>query len=93
MENTGEDFFGYNDMLIPKGGKFYVVGQLDANAATETGKKVFKQDYKTTAKLTLNTLQKAYSTIPDLRTPELELGFAVDLTWESGHVYEISFEE
>ena len=29
-------------------------------------------------------LGKAYNTIPDLRTPQLELGLSVDLTWQSG---------
>ena len=54
--------------------------------------KVFKQDFTTIAKLNLKDLKKAYNTIPDLRTPQLEIGFAVDLTWQDGHVYEIDFE-
>lgn len=29
-------------------------------------------------------LGKAYNTVPDLRTPQLELGLSVDLRWESG---------
>jgi hypothetical protein len=29
-------------------------------------------------------LAKAYNTIPDLRTPQLELGLSVDMTWQSG---------
>ena len=90
--NTGVDFYGVGDQLIPKNGKFYVVGKLTASAATETGGHVFKQDYTTTAKLTLKDLTTAYNTIPDLRTPQLELGFSVNLSWKTGHTYEIDFE-
>lgn len=89
---TGVDFYGAGGQLIPKNGKFYVVAKLEAAAATETDGHVFKQDYTTTAKLTLKDLKSAYNTIPDLRTPQLELGFSVDLTWQSGHTYEINFE-
>ena len=53
------------------------------------GHMIFKQDYKTTAKLRLKNLKNAYNTIPDLRTPQLEIGFAVDLTWQAGHTYEL----
>ena len=88
---TGKDFYGAANQLIPKGGKFYVVAKLEASEATETGNHVFKQDFVTTAKLTLKDLKSAYNTIPDLRTPKLELGFSVDLTWQDGHEYEFEF--
>ena len=92
MVNTsGVDFYGAGGQLIPKDGKFYVVAQLEAASATETSGHVFKQDFTTTAKLTLKDLKSAYNTIPDLRTPQLELGFSVDLTWQSGHTYEVEF--
>ncbi len=88
--NTGKDFIGANNQLIPKDGKFYLVGKMIASKASETGKKVFKQDYTTTANLTIQNLKNAYNEIPDLRTPQLELGMSVDLTWETGHAYEIN---
>lgn len=91
MVNNAVDFYGYNNQLIPHGGKFYVVAELDATKATETGGHVFKQDFLTTANLTLKDLKNAYNTIPDLRTPQLELGFSVDLTWQDGHTYDIEF--
>jgi hypothetical protein len=91
--NTGVDFYGAGDQLIPKDGKFYVVGKLTASEAGETGNHVFKQDFVTKAKLTLTDLKKAYNTIPDLRTPQMELGFSVNLEWQSGHVYTIDFTE
>ncbi len=98
MKNTGEDFYGYNNQLVPKNGKFYVVAELKHdNAGTGSIQakmegKVFKQDFTTIARLNLKDLKKAYNTIPDLRTPQLEIGFAVDLTWQAGHEYIIDFE-
>ena len=92
MVNNGVDFYGQGNQLIPHGGKFYVVAQLTAGDATQTGGHVFKQDYKTIANLTLNSLRNAYNTIPDLRTPQLELGFSVDLTWKSGHTYDVNID-
>ncbi len=89
--NTGKDFYGVGNQLIPNGGKFYVVAQLDPSTqlSSATEKKVFKQDYTTTATLTLKNLKNAYNTIPDLRTPELELGFSVNLEWRTGDTYDV----
>lgn len=92
MINDKADFYGAGNQLIPKDSKFYVVAKLTASAATETDGHVFKQDYTTTAKLTLQNLRNAYNTIPDLRTPQLELGFSVDLTWQNGHEYVLNFD-
>lgn len=83
-----KDFYGVNG-IVPVGGKFYLVGQLSAAAATETGKKVFKQDYTTTVRVAIKDLKSAYVTIPDLKAPELEIGLSVDLHWESGHTYDL----
>ena len=96
QNNSGVDFRGANG-VIPAGGKFYLVGKLLSDKAnvqesSETfnpGKRVFYPDYTTTARLTITSLEKAYNTIPDLRTPALELGLSVDLTWENGKVYDI----
>ena len=92
LQNTIRDFYGFDNQLIPKDGKFYVVAELDPAVALATGGQVFKQDYTTTANLTLLNLRNAYSTLPDLRTPQLELGFSVDLSWQSGHTYNVNFE-
>lgn len=101
--NTGADFYGKNGQLIPAGGKFYLTAPLTAASATATGQKVFKQDYYTQADLTIqqgtiatpatpNTvgLGAATNTIPDLRTPTLELGMSVDLHWQPGHTFSIN---
>ena len=52
-------------------------------------KRVFIQDYTTTANFTIKDLKKAYVTIPDLRVASLELGLSVDLTWRSGITYDV----
>lgn len=77
--------------------------KTDPNTSNLT--QVFKQDYVTTAifKINANTtvsttepgvypkgLGAAYNVIPDLRTPKLELGLSVDLTWQNGLQFEIS---
>lgn len=111
--DTGKDFMG-KDGLIPAGGKFYLAGKLDPsvtstiNANTDNIKSVFKQDYLTTANLTIafgtpsdsdgdgNTdtatggFAEATNGIPDLRTPQSEVCFSVNLQWKSGIVFDIN---
>ena len=48
---------------------------------------MFKQDYTTVVKVAIKDLKNAYSTIPNLKAPELELGLSVDLEWRNGHEY------
>lgn len=55
-------------------------------------KRVFMQDYKTTANITINSLQNAYVTIPDMRSIKLELGVSVDLKWETGYNFNVEIE-
>ena len=110
--NKGGDFEGA-DGVVPAGCKFYLVGKLspktegtydDTNIATgvtNTGNRVFKQDYKTIANFSIaqgnsgvansKGLGAAYNTIPDLRTPQLELGLSVDLSWETGIQFDVEF--
>ena len=92
VNNSGRDFYGYKGEIIPNEGKFYLVGTLTASAATETESKVFKQDYHTIAKFTINNLENAYNTLPDLRTAGLQLGLSVDLDWEEGHIFNVDIE-
>lgn len=90
--NNGKDFFGHGNKIIPAGSKFYLVATLQPDN-TESINQVFKQDYITTAKLTIgaNSLKKAYNVIPDLRSPKLELGLSVDLEWKTGITFEQEF--
>lgn len=109
LENGDEEFYGV-DGKIGKNQKFYLVAELNPNAATGISgsiqwpdadksnfpakdiNRVFIQDYTTTAKFTINSLQNAYVTIPDLRASNLQLGLSVDLTWQSGLTFEVPIE-
>lgn len=86
--NTNVDFYGKNGM-VPKGGKFYLVGKLDKNATSEVTNvknvdRIFVQDHTTVANFTIKDLRNAYNNIPDLRSTSVSVGLAVNLTWEKG---------
>ena len=103
--NSNSDFYGV-DGIILKGQKFYLVAKLGVNSGTgpitwpnetyrypkSSTQRVFMQDYTTTAKLNIKSLKNAYSTIPDLRSVELQLGLSVDLTWQSGLTFDVPIE-
>ncbi len=95
--NTGQDFYG-SDGLIPKGSKFYLVGELKPSGNAAEGVKqptgstidrVFLQDHVTTANFTIGDLKKAYNCIPDLRSSGINVGLAVDLTWKDGITFDV----
>lgn len=80
--NSGMDFYG-NDGIILKNAKFYLVGKLDPTGKTESDR-VFVQDHITKANFNIKNLKGAYNCIPDLRTSGINVGLAVDLTWQNG---------
>lgn len=88
INNSNEAFQGV-DGIVPVGGKFYLVGTITSDAQHP---KVFQQDYYTTANVSINSLENAYNCIPDLRTPQLELGLSVDLTWQQGLEADITID-
>ncbi|MBQ6966217.1 MAG: hypothetical protein IJP82_11130 [Bacteroidaceae bacterium] len=94
--NTGKDFAG-KDGIVPAGGKFYLIGVLDLEKEGEMSgnarSKIFEQDFITKVVFTItegtlgtnNTgLGAAYNVIPDLKTPQLEVAFSVNLEWQEG---------
>lgn len=85
--NNGTEAFVGADGIVPVGGKFYLVGQLVSTAANQ---KVFEKDHITKANVTISSLKNAYNCIPDLRSPKLELGLSVDLTWETGLTFDVT---
>lgn len=93
--NTGVDFYGKEGM-VPKGGKFYLVGALDMNATSGVANKtatidhIFIQDHTTVANFTISSLQNAYNNIPDLRSTSVSVGLAVNLTWENGIEFDVN---
>lgn len=95
--NSGKTIVGYNNELIPNGCKFYLVGTLDPwenttqkDANGQVIKKAFLQDYKTVVTLKIKSLKNAYNTLPDLRVPQLEMGLAIDLSWQTGIIQDVT---
>lgn len=91
---SGTDFYGA-DGLVKADATFYMVAKLDADGAGATNNSgrtsVFEQDYKTIANLTIGSLANAYNCIPDLRSTQLQLGLAVDLSWQAGITFDVEF--
>lgn len=90
LENNMGDFYGAKG-LIPKDSKFYLVGVLDPNEPNtniankpEGVDRVFVKDHTTVAKFTIKNLQNAYNHIPDMRTSKINVGLAVNLSWQEG---------
>ena len=95
LENNASDFFGAEG-LIPKGSKFYMVGELDPKATSgitqptgETLNHVFVKDHTTIANFTIQNLKKAYNHIPDMRSSKINVGLAVDLSWKEGITFNV----
>ena len=94
LENNMGDFYGAEG-LIPAGSRFYLVGELDPKATTatkpsgETIDRVFVKDHTTVANFTIKDLKKAYNHIPDMRTSKINVGLAVDLTWQNGIEFKV----
>lgn len=97
LENNMGDFYGAEG-LIPKDTRFYLVGQLDPNASAgvnkpsgtaETLDHVFIKDHTTIANFTITSLQNAYNHIPDMRTSKINVGLAVDLSWQKGITFDV----
>lgn len=68
--------------------KFYIAGvmTLDAGSgatqpAHETLSSVFSRDHKTTVKVRVESLRNAYNTVPDLHSPQLEIGLVTEMKW------------
>ena len=91
--NSGMDFYG-QDGIILNGAKFYLVGKLDPTKeglTLPTGvDRVFVQDHITKANFNITNLKNAYNCIPDLRTSGINVGLAVDLTWQEGITFDVN---
>lgn len=95
LKNNSNAAFRGQDGIVPIGGKFYLVGQLDPSTHPITGvtnPAVFMSDYQTTLNLTIKSLEKAYNTIPDLRSTKLQFGMSVDLEWKKGIEFNVNIE-
>lgn len=95
LTNNSVVAFRGADGIIPAGGKFYLVGQLDPkdhNVTNVANPAVFMSDYMTTMNLTIKSLKSAYNTIPDLRSTKLQLGLSVDLDWQAGLQFDVEIK-
>lgn len=80
---TGQEFTGKDGKIYPNT-KFYLIGMLNP-ADKGTGayaNRVFTQDYTTEVTMTVTSLALAYSCMPDLLQPRLEIGVQVTMKWE-----------
>lgn len=83
--NTGHAFTGKDGTVYP-GTRFYLIGMTDPADPTVTGSgecagRVFTQDYTTTMTMKVTSLAKAYTCMPDLLAPRLEVGVQVVTKW------------
>ena len=89
FQNNTEHSFAGKDGIVYPGTKFYLIGMIDpadatnkddANVAT-VKERVFTQDYTTLVTTTVTSLANAYSCLPDLLQPRLEIGIQVQTKW------------
>ena len=83
--DSGAAFYGVNGCQIAPGAHFYLLATLKyASASNTTGAPlpaVFVHDHTTKVTLGINSLAKAYNTIPELRDPQLEIGVVAQIEW------------
>ena len=81
---TGQAFTGKDGTVYPET-RFYLIGMIDPADKKEEGKdytnRVFTQDYTTTMSMSVTSLAKAYTCMPDLLAPRLEVGVQVVTKW------------
>lgn len=85
QNNSGADFYGASANKIAAGSRFYLLATLKySEAVSTTGKSlpaVFVSDHTTKVTFSINSLAKAYNTIPELRDPQLEIGVVTKMEW------------
>jgi hypothetical protein len=85
QNNSGADFYGANANKIAAGSRFYLLAILKYSDATAPAGKalpaVFVSDHTTKVTFDINSLAKAYNTIPELRDPQLEIGVVTKMEW------------
>ena len=82
QNDTAYPFTGKDGIVYP-GTRFYLIGMIDP-AGKGTGAyagRVFTQDYTTTMSMVVSSLANAYTCMPDLLAPRLEVGVQVVTKW------------
>ena len=84
------DSADFSKVSFPDDSFFHYPPFYDDGETVEV-KRVFMQDYMTTARflLTETSLQHAYMTITDLRSSQISLGLSVDLDWQKGLDFDV----
>ena len=81
---TGHAFTGKDGVVYPDT-RFYLIALIDPADKKEVGKdytnRVFTQDYTTTMSMKITSLANAYTSMPDLLAPRLEVGVQVVTKW------------
>lgn len=84
MNNSSQSFMSLTGIVHP-GTKFYLIATLKPATVSEGDddykKRVFTQDYTTTAKMRVSSFSKAYNILPDLLSPRLEVGVEIIQDW------------
>ncbi len=79
---TGQAFTGKDGTVYP-GTRFYLIAMADpaGKGSGDYANRVFTQDYITTMSMSVTSLAKAYTCMPDLLAPRLEIGVQVVTKW------------
>lgn len=84
---SGESFTGVRGCTILPGSKFYLIGKMAYSDLPPEQKakqaSVFAKDHISTLTVQFEALAGAYSVLPELATPDLQLGVSAKLTWDA----------
>ena len=80
--NTDTPFTGKDGVVYP-GTRFYLIGVVDpeGKGTGDYADRVFTQDYTTTMSMNVTSLANAYTCMPDLLAPRLEVGVQIVTHW------------
>ena len=85
QNNSGSDFYGHNGDRIVAGSRFYLFATLKYTDAVNNSSSILDcilfQDHVTTVSFYVDTLAEAYSTIPEMKSPQLQLGVRAEVEW------------
>ena len=81
--NSGVDFMGTNGIVFA-GTKFYLIGTIKVLPGIQTDdwkKRAFTKNYTTQGTVRISSLSQAYTYLPDLLDPRLEIGIRLVPNW------------
>lgn len=85
QNNSGSDFYGHDGDLILNGSRFYLFAKLKLSSAVNNANGaidcILLQDHVTAVTFRIDSLAEAYSTIPEMKDPTLQVGVDVELDW------------